>query len=431
MGFTFDNKTLLYIRDYPHILGHMAGKTKLTAMHSNWAKYSLCTPYHTALQASRGFYKTTIIPVIGSMWWLLFHPSDRIAIVREKYSDAAEVVNTVKNLMMLEPIQKLFEFAHGFAPKATTKRENKLVFNFKRNITQEGNIDAYGVETIMTGKHYDKIICDDIITLKDRTSKAKREYVKEVIREIMTNVIDPGKFVSFIGTPWHRDDGWSIIEKIVGEIKRYSIHDCDILSEAEIAEKRRTTTALLFAANYLLKHIVDENALFPEAFYDKWSYKYKNTVLHIDAGYDGDNYTALTFLGLKPNGRLQGIGKVFQEHVDTKYDFIKLWYKKLYTGSCYMEKNADKGFLAKELKKYGIAIKPPYHEDMNKHIKISTYLKKWWDKIDWDEEMTDAEYLNQILDYMEGQEPDDAPDSAASLLRQHFETSAKLSMYKK
>ena len=246
----------------------------------------------------------------------------------------------------------------------------------------------------------------------------------------MTNIIDPGNWVSFIGTPWHRDDAWKIIKEVVGHIKKYSIKDVDILSPEEIADKRKSTTALLFAANYLLNHIVDENALFPEAFYSNWSYKYKNTVMQIDAGYQGENYTALTFFGQKPNGRIQGVGKVFIEHIDEKWDFIEKWYKKLYTGSCYVEDNADKGFTAKELKRRNVSIKS-YHEDMNKHHKISTYLKKYWHLIDWDEEMTDSMYLEQILDYMEGQEPDDAPDSAASLCRKHFETVAKIGMYKK
>jgi hypothetical protein len=33
---------------------------------------------------------------------------------------------------------------------------------------------------------------------------------------------------------------------------------------------------------------------------------------------------------------------------------------------------------------------------------------------------TDEEYMNQILDYREGSEPDDAPDSAASLFTEGF-----------
>ena len=53
---------------------------------------------------------------------------------------------------------------------------------------------------------------------------------------------------------------------------------------------------------------------------------------------------------------------------------------------------------------------------MNKFIKISTYLRKYWHLIIWLED-TDKEYIAEILDYTENAEHDDAPDSAASLLR--------------
>lgn len=54
---------------------------------------------------------------------------------------------------------------------------------------------------------------------------------------------------------------------------------------------------------------------------------------------------------------------------------------------------------------------------MNKYIKISTYLRDRWDDIIFIND-TDRAYINQILDYNENAEHDDAPDSLASLIRQ-------------
>ena len=53
---------------------------------------------------------------------------------------------------------------------------------------------------------------------------------------------------------------------------------------------------------------------------------------------------------------------------------------------------------------------------MNKYIKISSYLKAYWNKIEWLED-TDPDYMNEILDYTENAEHDDSPDSAASMIR--------------
>ena len=83
----------------------------------------------------------------------------------------------------------------------------------------------------------------------------------------------------------------------------------------------------------------------------------------------------------------------------------------------FCEDNADKGFLVKEIRR-----KQPdlpvrlYHEKENKYQKISEYLRKWWEHIIWIQG-TDKEYLNQIMDYTEEAEHDDAPDSAACVCR--------------
>ncbi len=90
--------------------------------------------------------------------------------------------------------------------------------------------------------------------------------------------------------------------------------------------------------------------------------------------------------------------------------------RKYKAGTLYNETNGDKGYFIKEFKQYWNAI-VGYHEGMNKHVKIVTYLKKEWDGIIWDDD-TDPDYMEQIVDYQEGQEPDDAPDSASSLIRE-------------
>ena len=80
-----------------------------------------------------------------------------------------------------------------------------------------------------------------------------------------------------------------------------------------------------------------------------------------------------------------------------------------------METNADKGMVARDLKNRGVRT-VTYAEDMNKHIKIATYLKAVW-KYVYFVEGTDAEYIEQICDYTEDAEHDDAPDSCACLAR--------------
>ena len=110
------------------------------------------------------------------------------------------------------------------------------------------------------------------------------------------------------------------------------------------------------------------------------------------------------------------IGKRWDKHVDDCLNEIYALIDYYKLGTSYCEKNADKGYLAKQIKKDKRPVKS-YDENMNKYIKISTWLRKYWDKIYWLEE-TDPEYINEILDYSENAEHDDSPDSASSIIRQ-------------
>lgn len=402
MEFKITKKELEIIRDYPHLIGHLVGKNLLIDLHSKWIHYLWDSNENRSLQGHRGSYKTTAIIIIGCIYWLLFHPNDRIAIVRKSFTDAADCLTTIRSLFKTEAIQVLFTLIHKMSPKAVIDQNRKVTYNFKKTYTPEGSINAYGIDTGITGKHFDKILCDDFCTLKDRTSQAEREKVMTVIQEIMTNVVDPGKSVSFVGTPWHKQDAWSVCPEPI----KFDWRTTKLLSEKDIMEKRKTISSSLFAANYELTHIASEDALFTNPSYARWKYIKTGVFGQLDAKYFGDHTNALTFMCDKKDGRYQAIGFCFSENIKEKYQFVYDKWKKYFCGSMFLEDNADKGFVADELRKRGIPV-VSYHENTNKHVKIDTYLLKLWNLIDWDSD-TDPEYMNQIIDYVEGQEPDDA-----------------------
>ena len=97
-------------------------------------------------------------------------------------------------------------------------------------------------------------------------------------------------------------------------------------------------------------------------------------------------------------------------------------------GKLYNETNADKGMVGQDLRKRGIKV-VLYQENMNKYIKIVTYLKAIWKDLIF-VEGTDQEYINMICDYYEEAEHDDAPDSAASLARVLYKKNPTESGYK-
>lgn len=403
------------IYDHPHILGNIAGKDKLTELHSEWIKYIWNTDKHRSLQAHRGSYKSTAIGAVGTVYWLLFHPDDRIAIVRKTFTDAADTVSTIAKIMADPRIREIFYIVQREYPNFTVRRKEKIEFSFKRTKTNEGSVEAFGLDAAFTGRHFDRMLLDDVITQKDRQSRAERERTKQIIYEIQTNIIDPGKPVSFIGTPWHADDAWKVCPKP----RKYSILDCHILSEEEIANKRKLTTPSLFAANYLLEHVPDDGALFANPQFGEWqTHAIGPAYAQIDAAYDGDHYCALTIMARRWDGKLQGVGFSYPGNIKTWAPEAADIMRRYRVKKLFNETNPDKGYTADLFRTLGMIVEE-YDENTNKHAKIATYLFEAWPDLIWSTD-TDDPYMAMITDYMEGQTPDDAPDSASSLCRAKF-----------
>jgi hypothetical protein len=281
----------------------------------------------------------------------------------------------------------------------------------------EGNLVALGLDSGITGLHFDKIICDDIITLRDRISRAERERTKEVIREIQTNIIEPGKGSAWIGTPWHRDDAWGVIRGFC-PIAKYPLSRHNFIGAEEAEKKRRATTPFLYQANYELQIGNDEAALFSDPVYSSgWDYSRSGALAHIDSAYDEDHHC-----GSDQEGRgepvLQAVGFTCPGNVKDWLSEIARLCRKYRAGTIYTETNPDKGYTADKLRDLGLRVKD-YTERTNKHLKISTHLYNIWPYLEWDPD-TDEEYILQVTDYREGAAPDDAPDSAASLFREGF-----------
>lgn len=140
----------------------------------------------------------------------------------------------------------------------------------------------------------------------------------------------------------------------------------------------------------------------------------RDGIAHIDAAYGGEDYTAFT-CAKRTGDSITLYGKIWHQHVDTVLDFCISEAKRLMCAPILTETNADKGYLAKEIHRKGYRALT-YAEDMNKFVKISTYLRKWWKNIRF-LHGTDKSYVGQIMSYTIEAEHDDAPDSAANVCR--------------
>lgn len=186
----------------------------------------------------------------------------------------------------------------------------------------------------------------------------------------------------------------------------------EVISQSDIDDIKDHMTPSLFAANYELRHIPSDDVIFTNPKTGAGVENVYHAVCHIDAAYYGEDYTAFTAMAYH-DGKCYTYGRLWRKHILDVMEPIQADYKRLMLGKLYIETNADKGFAAMDLKKRGFRV-VPYNEHENKHAKITTSLKSIWPNVVF-VEGTDQSYIDQICDYTEDAEHDDAPDSAASL----------------
>ncbi len=283
--------------------------------------------------------------------------------------------------------------------------------NLKTSTRGTSQLLGMGIYASLTGKHADIVITDDIVNIKDRVSRAEREKTKLQYQELQNVKNREGRFIN-TGTPWHKEDAISKMPNV----KKFDCYETGLIDKEQRKALQQSMTPSLFAANYELKHIADSESLFTAPTYIDNTNLIYNGVAHIDAAYGGGDSTAFTIFKEQKDGTIIGFGKKWQKHVDDCLPEILQLHQYYQAGTFYTETNGDKGYLAKHLIERSQYVQK-YHEKTNKFIKISSYLRKYWSRIIWLED-TDKEYIAEILDYTENAEHDDAPDSAASLLRE-------------
>ena len=399
-----------FLTRHPEKFGRMVGFTKLKALHGQWMRKMLDVQApDMTLQGHRGAFKTTCLSIVLVLILILL-PNKRTLFARKTDDDVKEIINQVRKILQMPQVAYLVSVIYGVQLKLTTDNAMEINTNLTTDTRGTSQLVGMGIGGSITGKHFDFIFTDDIVNMKDRKSKAERERTKLVYQELL-NIRNQGGRIINTGTPWHKEDAFMLMP----EAEKYDCYSTGLLSKEEIEELRRQMAPSLFAANYELVHIAAEDALFktaPRFFSDPEIMR--DGLAHIDAAYGGEDYTAFT-CGKRIGDRLYMFGKMWHGHADTVLDYCVARAKELMCAPVWCEKNADKGYLAQQIKNLGIPAFP-YTEHENKYVKISTFLRKWWDQIEW-LEGTDQEYLNQILSYTEDAEHDDAPDSAACVCR--------------
>ena len=392
----------------PARFGRLVGFTKLTDLHNAWILDMLKGEGDRTLQAHRASYKTTCVSIALALIIILL-PNKRTLFLRKTDADIKEIIKQVQKILKDPHTQYFVQCIYGVNLKLTVESATEINTNLTTDIRGTSQLVGMGCGSSITGKHFDRIFTDDIVNINDRVSKAERDRTKLVYQELQNIKNRDGRIFN-TGTPWCKDDCFTIMP----EAEKFDCYSTGLISDEQLEVIKKSMTRSLFAANYELRHIAAEDVIFQNPQTGADPSEVEQGDCHIDAAYGGEDFSAFTIV--KKRGNIFYVyGRMWQKNIDDCLDEIQRLRAQFNAGKIYCEDNGDKGYLAKELRNRGErAI--IYHENMNKLIKITTYLKAEWENVKF-VAGTDKAFIDQICDYNENAAHDDAPDSLASQIR--------------
>ena len=412
-GWTGKSPAVKTLLKHPELIGKAVGFRDLKKMHGDWIHEMVYGKGDYTLQAHRGSYKSSCLAVAIAMLMIIY-PKRNIIFLRKTDDDVAEMMRMVAKILKSEMFQKLSVRLYGTELTLTTETSEQISTSLWTSPMGSPQLLGLGIRASITGKHAFYVITDDICNKEDRSSRAERERTKAQYDELQ-NIRNRGGRIINLGTPWHKDDVFSKMPNI----HKYNCYQTELITPDKLQEIRESMPPFLFAANYELQHIASSDAVFTTApvFTDNEKLIYDGYA-HIDAAFGGSDYTAFTCAKKQEDGTIVMYGRLWHKDVTGVLGQILREATRLHCNIIRCEDNGDKGFLKREINKTpgfpGWA--KTYTESQNKKIKIETYLRQAWDKIRF-LEGTDRAYIDQILDYTEYAEHDDAPDSAATICR--------------
>ena len=408
------------IYKHPEKVGVSVGFKDLTEIHGEWIREMVWGDSDYTLMAHRAAYKSSCLAVAISLM-MVFYPTKNIIFLRKADNDVSEMIRMVNKILKSQILIDICAVLHGVSLELAEESQDHISTSLWTSPMGASQLLGIGLKSSITGKHSEIVITDDICNVSDRISKAERDRTKLQYQELQ-NVRNRGGRIINLGTKWHKDDVFTLMDNI----HIYDYKRTGLISDEQLKKIKESMTASLFACNYELKIIASEDVIFDSPQINAEPCNVEQGEGHIDAAYGGEDYTAFSIVR-KKDGKYYVFGKLWRKHIDDCLDEIQSLRQAFNAGKIFCEDNGDKGYLAKELRRRGERA-VLYHENMNKFLKITSYLKAEWNNVIF-VAGTDKEFINQICDYNENAEHDDAPDSVASQIRRLWNKKDTVSTY--
>lgn len=411
------------ILEDPLLLAHILGYTKVkTSIHEEWIR-EVWRPGFNHTQAHRNSYKTTC-RVIAWIWGQFTHKESTCLIARKSIDEARAVINEIAMHYEKPPLRALYKKEFGIEEPRNlaywSPMGKGISLITKKKATKERGLEPSGVGKPRTGAHYDLIICDDIVNIDDRYSKAERKKTIRYYGELNNIIKNDGIGIKVSGTPWHKEDAYSKMDPP----RRYPIElqFIEDLTSERIAEIKKGLDESEFQANYHLRHVQSEEKPFAKPNYTNEYCEGQNYgFLDPSKGESKNNDSSALTIGRYQDKIFHvNAGFLWKKRLDQTYDEVENYCKRFNIHTLYIEANKMQEAFVVEFRRRKINC-VAVNSITNKHVRIIHYVKKNWERIVFHNSVQ-KEYMKEIMDYIDPDisEHDDAPDSLAGFVASFY-----------
>jgi phage terminase large subunit-like protein len=183
-------------------------------------------PTRVARLMPRGHGKTEGAGVVFPTWAILSQPDVRVAVISKTKGLAAERTE--------KAVEYIGRYASQFGVEITDEGRTQLTT--AANDHKEPTLSPYGIESQLTGKHFDVIVYDDIADWDNQRTETQRRNVRNYFGDYVDNlpsndsVLPNGPVQAAIGTRKHQQDIYAthILNSATWDIEVYrAIHEDD------------------------------------------------------------------------------------------------------------------------------------------------------------------------------------------------------------
>lgn len=245
----------------------------------------------------RGSFKTTLVSIAHTIQLMLLWPDIRILIAsHKKEGGSQEILRAIKShFTQNAKFRYLFpEYcpqpnASGFIEWGTTEKVT-LPNRSKTAIFPEATIEITGVTTDVTGRHYDYIKADDLVTRDSVTNEQMLTQTEQYnsLLKFLFNQPEWG-IIDYSGTPYHFADLYASLREQT-DITKLIIPVMNNVGEPNVPERfskegieriknDKAMSGYVFSCQYMLNPVPEEDQTFRPEWWKREGFYYDDRTL--------------------------------------------------------------------------------------------------------------------------------------------------------